>query len=124
MKRLLGLIAALAATTAVALNAGPALATTVHCGDVITQDTTLDADLLCQPAGLAVQLSGHNVILDMAGHHVEGIVAAYEANDSVIENGRISGGVSVGHSDVTVQNNFIAGTPHGRAIGVGFGSAV
>ena len=48
MRRLLGLVAAAAVSMALlALTAGQALASHVQCGDVITQDTTLDSDLTC-----------------------------------------------------------------------------
>ena len=46
------LAAALAAATLLAVSAGQALADHVQCGDVITQDTTLDSDLNCAGDGL------------------------------------------------------------------------
>ena len=54
MRRLLvGLSATLVVAAALqALSAGQALANHVHCGDVITQDTTLDSDLNCAGDGL------------------------------------------------------------------------
>jgi nitrous oxidase accessory protein NosD len=70
MRRLLGLVAAaLAASLLLALNVGQALATTAHCGDVITQDTTLDSDLACSSEP-ALTLAADNVTLDLAGHTI------------------------------------------------------
>jgi Right handed beta helix region len=68
MHRLLGLV--LAVLAALALSAGQADANHVHCGDVLTQDTTLDSDLVCssQPA-LTVQ-ADNNVTLDLGGHTI------------------------------------------------------
>src|SRR4051812_32546059 len=43
-----------------------ALAGTVHCGDTITQDTTLEADLVCPGDGLVI--GSGNVTLNLAGH--------------------------------------------------------
>jgi hypothetical protein len=74
MRRLLGLVfVPLAATLLVALSAGQALATTVHCGDVITQDTTVDNDLSGCSDGTALSVSGGgNVTLDLNHHTISG----------------------------------------------------
>jgi hypothetical protein len=55
--------------------ASPASATHVACGDVITQDTTLDSDLLdCPGDGVVIGASG--ITLDLAGHTIDGTGAA------------------------------------------------
>lgn len=69
MRSFLGLLAALAAATFVALSAGSALANHVQCGDLIRQDTTLDSNLNCQGRGLYVL---GNVTLDLGGHTITG----------------------------------------------------
>jgi hypothetical protein len=72
MRRFLGLLVALAASLALfALNAGSAVANHVHCGDVITQDTTLDGDLVgCSGDGIVID--GDHVKLDLNGHTIAG----------------------------------------------------
>jgi parallel beta-helix repeat protein len=54
---------------------GDALANHVSCGDVITQDTTLDSDLIdCPGDGLVIGADG--IALDLAGHVIDGISSA------------------------------------------------
>jgi nitrous oxidase accessory protein NosD len=50
--------------------AAPAGANHVHCGDTITQDTTLDSDLNCSGDGLVVAAGG--VTVDLGGHVIGG----------------------------------------------------
>jgi hypothetical protein len=55
-----------------ALGAGQALANHVACGDTITQDTTLDSDLIdCPDSGLVI--GAPNVTLDLNGHTIDGL---------------------------------------------------
>jgi parallel beta-helix repeat protein len=94
MSRLLGLVLA-AALTATLLLASQALANHVQCGDVITQDTTLDSDLDCTGNGLIV--SGSDLTLDLGGHTIRG-------------DGDVSGsdtGIHVAASRVTVENGQV-----------------
>jgi Right handed beta helix region len=71
MRRLLGpVLAAVAATMLLAVSAGQALATTVHCGDVITESVVLDSDLNCPGDGIVIGAS--NVTLDLNGHTISG----------------------------------------------------
>src|SRR5512145_568752 len=54
-----------------ALLAPPAAATHVSCGDTITQDTTLDSDLVgCAGDGLVIGADG--VTVDLGGHRIDG----------------------------------------------------
>ena len=65
---------ALAAVAAVVLTvgAGPALADTVTCGQVITQDTKVDNDLTdCPGDGLVI--GAPNIKLDLGGHVIDGV---------------------------------------------------
>jgi parallel beta-helix repeat protein len=55
----------------IAVNAPQALATHVKCGDVITQDTTLDSDLLDCPSD-GIVIGAANITLDLNGHTVDG----------------------------------------------------
>src|SRR5687768_14146307 len=73
-----------------------ASATHVQCGDVITQDTTLDSDLVdCPGDGVVIGASG--ITLDLAGHTIDGTVPGAGghgvrnagADNVVVVNGRI-----------------------------------
>ena len=73
MPRFLGPNATTAAVLTIAaslLLAPSASATHVGCGDVVTQDTTLDSDLFCEGDGLTV--AGSEVTLDLGGHVIQG----------------------------------------------------
>ena len=71
-RRLLTLVLSVViASIVLALTAGQAFANDVQCGDVITQDTTLDSDLVnCPGDGMVVGAS--NVTLNLNGHTVSG----------------------------------------------------
>jgi nitrous oxidase accessory protein NosD len=74
MTRSLGRHAALTAILAISASlatVAPASATHVQCGDVVTQNTTLDSDLVnCPGDGIVIGTSG--VTVDLAGHTVDG----------------------------------------------------
>jgi hypothetical protein len=92
MKRLC--LGAAAATAAAFLMPTPAWAQTVHCGDTLTGDTVLGADLTCA-SGDGLILSP-DVTLDLGGHTLtaagagRGVVAA-STGHNVVKNGRITG---------------------------------
>src|SRR4051812_13241676 len=100
-------LASLAATLVFALNVAPTLAGTVHCGDTITQDATLDADLLgC--SGLGLRVAGADITLNLSGHVVEGAVGMTSQDSEgrslgrgnlTLENGTVVGGVGIGHTE-------------------------
>jgi nitrous oxidase accessory protein NosD len=96
--RSLGLNAGIATALAIAASTiavAPASATHVQCGDVITQDTTLDGDLTCAGDGLTV--GAPDVTLDLAGHTIQGS----RGNRGVIDSGErtdVSGGTIRGFS--------------------------
>jgi parallel beta-helix repeat protein len=69
MTRLLAALAA--ATSLLAASAGQAVANHVACGDVITQDTTLDGDVGPCP-GNGILIAASNVTLDLNGHTLSG----------------------------------------------------
>ena len=117
MRRLFGFLAAVGSVVVLlTLNAGPAFASHVHCGDVLTQDTTLDSDLNC-PAGPidpstgqsypALSISADGVVLDLAGHAIrqEGEASGSRAiqiaaadhcpDDVVVQDGTIDGDVDI-----------------------------
>lgn len=88
------------------LPAAPAVAAPVTCGSSITTSTTLRADLICGP-GVALELGGQNVVLDLGGHTIfgtgTGIHSTFGQN-ATIQNGTIRG--------------FVAGVVLDRTVGV------
>jgi hypothetical protein len=110
MRKTLGLLAALAATSLLlALSAGQALASTVHCGDVITQDTTLTSDLSGCSGAAALGVIG-DVTLDLNGHTISGDAAT---------------GILAGRADVqlTIRDGTVSGFGTGVLIAKGGGIA-
>jgi parallel beta-helix repeat protein len=110
LKRLMFLGSALAMVFALA--SSPAAATHVGCGDVITQETTLDSDLVnCPGDGVVIGASG--ITLDLAGHTIDGTgpgdaghgVRNAGADNVTVTNGRIQqfqNGVSIRLSDANL----------------------
>ena len=58
-------------TALLAFGAGPAAASHVQCADVITEDTTLDSDLVDCP-WIGVVIRADDVTLDLDGHTIDG----------------------------------------------------
>src|SRR3954452_8563988 len=92
-------LAAAAATVLLALTAGQALAQNVQCGDVITQDTTLDSDVTCPTVdqvaiSIRANASLDSVRLDLNGHTVVGMIRggnrfATRFGSLAVENGTV-----------------------------------
>jgi parallel beta-helix repeat protein len=92
--------------------AGRALGNHVQCGDVITQDTTLDPDLAdCPGDGIVIGADG--VTLDLNGHTVDGDVdpSDFLGCDTGVVNGRFDNCAGYpgprGHSGVTVEDGTV-----------------
>jgi nitrous oxidase accessory protein NosD len=94
-KALLGLLAC----GLFAVGPSPALATHVQCGAILTQDTTLDSDLIDCP-GTGVTVAADGVTLDLGGHLIDGIdgprppfgvATAARVSGATIRGGRIHG---------------------------------
>jgi parallel beta-helix repeat protein len=93
------------------LNAPQALATHVGCGDTITEDTTLDSDLLnCPGPGLVI--GADKITLDLNGHTISGQDAFFRAG---VENGRVLGS-EPGYRGVTIENGVIQGFDRGISL--------
>jgi large repetitive protein len=85
-------LAAALAATALAIAAVPAAAQPA-CGDTITEDTTLTADMDCRgESGLVIGAPG--ITLDLGGYNINSFVTAIR-ND--------------GHADVTIHNGSVYG---------------
>lgn len=109
----------------------------ISCGDVITENTTLDADLACPPGTeWAINIGASNITLDLGGHtisgHAPGVgVLATDREGIAIRNGAIEGfqdGVFVIESDrVTVEKlairNLVISDPDHFIAGVHIGSS-
>ncbi len=87
---------------------------TPACGARITEDTTLDADLLC-PRGPALVVAADNVTLDLGGHRVAGSVAFGVGGPGIVLRG-VSG--------VTVRNGTVERFEAGVVIEGGFGNTI
>jgi parallel beta-helix repeat protein len=98
MKALIALLASLAL-----LPVGAAQANHVQCGDVITQNTTLDSDLTDCP-GNGVVIGADNITLDLAGHTIDGV--PFQSLDGV--NVDAHDGVQVENGSVQQFNDGIA----------------
>lgn len=94
----------LAASAMLALIGGSqALASTVHCGDTITSDTTLTADLIGCSGFSALNVTG-DVTLDLGGHTVSGDAAE---------------GINAHHGRLTIRNGTVSGFDTGVTIAKG-----
>jgi parallel beta-helix repeat protein len=88
------LAAALTATTlAAAVGAAPAAAQPA-CGDTLTQDTTLTADLSC-PSAAGLTIGAPGIVVDLGGHRIStgSVAIRNDGFDGVtIRNGMLDGG--------------------------------
>ncbi|MFP5377017.1 MAG: right-handed parallel beta-helix repeat-containing protein [Acidimicrobiia bacterium] len=118
------LAAAVALLAAGTVLVGPAGAATLGCGDVITEDTTLTADVgPCAGTGLVVAADG--VTLDLGGHTVMGDAEARSAGEELGPTGRDRAGIVLRQvSDVVVANGTVTGFDAGVAIVGGGGNTV
>ena len=74
---------------------GTALAAHVGCGATVTQDTTLDSDLVGCPAN-GVLIAADDVTLDLAGHTIDGagpfgVVTTGRRSGATVTGGRVRG---------------------------------
>jgi parallel beta-helix repeat protein len=76
--------------------AAPASAQTLTCGQVITQDTTLESDMTCydSPSNIGVVIGAPGITFDLAGHSIRTTGSAV---------------VNEGHHDVTIRNGTVSG---------------
>src|SRR5919109_1488226 len=88
-----------------ALGAAPAAANHVGCGDVITQDTTLDEDLVDCP-GSGIVIGADDITVDLNGHTISGTGAT----------GFAYAGVDLSSNNATVRDGAVRGFEHGVQI--------
>jgi len=110
MNKKLTLLVAVATMAAfIFLGTGLAQANSVSCGDILTEDTTLDADLDCSViGGTAFIIGADGITLDLNGHTVTGDGTGRGVDNS---GGYILfGDPSVaGYDNVTIKNGVIDG---------------
>jgi parallel beta-helix repeat protein len=100
--------------------AAPAAASHVACGDTITEDTTLDADLVDCP-GRGLWIFGEGITLDLNGHTIDGsgIEVGIDAGGSgTIRDGVVRDfwvGLAVSGIDVAVRRMAISANAVGIA---------
>jgi parallel beta-helix repeat protein len=82
-----------------ALGAGSAVANHVQCGQTITQDTTLDSDLI-DCSGYGIVIGADNITLKLGGHRIDGALTSSVGinNNAGYDNVQVKGGVVRGFS--------------------------
>jgi hypothetical protein len=90
---------------------GRATASHVQCGAVITQNTTLDSDLIGCP-GKGIIIGADNITLDLNGHTVTGAGAA-SISSVIFEDAALDNGA--GYDDVTIVDGTVVNL---RSVGV------
>ena len=99
MKRLCGFGIAVVALAALFGTGGQAIAAQVSCGQVITQDTRVDNDLIdCPGDGLVI--GADDVTLDLNRHTIDGTGVGIGVLNGVF-------GGAEGHERVTVENGTV-----------------
>ena len=111
----LALIVAFTVAAVMALGGAPALATHLSCGDTITADTTLDADLVnCPNHGIVI--GADDVTLDLDGHQIDGDGAPAAGCHPRRELCDV-GVVNDGHDGVAVRNGSVREFDTGVLVG-------
>jgi parallel beta-helix repeat protein len=101
---LLAVVAGLAASGAMALGGGQALASHVSCGDTITADTMLDSDLPeCPNNGIVI--GADDITLDLNGHTISGDDEPFEP--CPVDQPCDIGVLNEGHDAVTIKGGTI-----------------
>lgn len=92
----------------------PGSAEEVTCGQVITESTRIDNDLLCLGEGLVI--GAPNIVLDLNGHTLKSALVV----DPGAEEGLFAGVRNAGHANVDVRNGTIEWFGYGvRILGGG-----
>jgi parallel beta-helix repeat protein len=102
-------LAMVLAVLSLAVIPGQAFATHVACGDTITQDTTLDSDLIGCTGDFGIAIGADDVTLDFNGHRLTGRVVGDVATNSLLDVGVLN----QGHHGVTIENGNVSGADYG-----------
>jgi nitrous oxidase accessory protein NosD len=101
--RLAGAAIALAVVVAglVGFSAAPAGAATLQCGDVITQDTSVDNDIVCTAAGaFGVVIGADNITVHFNRHKITGAGATGLGSIGITDDGVERTGITVRGADI------------------------
>jgi nitrous oxidase accessory protein NosD len=93
--------------------AAPALATQVSCGQVITQDTTLDNDLTDCP-GDGIVIGADKITLDLNGHTIDGLSCTEDHPETCVHQDGIDN--SGGYDRIRIRNGTITTFENGVLI--------
>jgi parallel beta-helix repeat protein len=108
-------IAALTVLLVALVAPGPALAGHVQCGDVITQNTKLDSDVVCtggtQDALTGVTVASDGITLDLNGFSILGPNRGEQADD--LQAGIVTNGA---YRDVTIKDGTVQGFSEGLVL--------
>lgn len=98
---------ALAAFASLGLLPATASATHVNCGDVLTQETVLDSDIVCPSTATdGLVIGGDDFTVWLQGHTITGPGVDMAGTDGIIDDGKT-------HSGVTVRGGTITGFEDG-----------
>jgi hypothetical protein len=97
-------IGVVALVLALGVLAPRAPAATLACGDTVTQDTVLDADVVCtNPADIGLVIGADNITLQLAHHTVQGAGATTSgASFGITDDGTV-------HTGVTIRGGTVSG---------------
>jgi len=115
----LATIVALAAALILVAGSGPAFASPISCGDTITTDTTLEADLIDCPSN-GVVIGADDITLDLNGHVIDG--DGTEFADCGKREFCDVGILDIDHDGVTLRDGSTRGFSYGVFVGSAHGS--
>lgn len=107
------LAAALLAAAGAVATSIPAWGAPLKCGTVVTQDTVLAADLVCDDTSDGIVVDANNVVLDLRGHTISGPGASVTGYAAVRVTDR---------TGVTIRNGTVTGFQAGVVIDGGSGN--
>lgn len=107
--------AALAAAAAIAGSVPASALDTIGCGDVITVDTVLTADLVCDGSSDGLVIGADGVTLDLGGHSISG-PGAYATPYAAVR--------AAQRTDVTITRGTVTGFQAGVVLDQSWGATV
>jgi hypothetical protein len=102
-----------------------ASATHVQCGDVLTEQTVLDSDLVCaDPETVGLVIGGNDFTVWLGGHTIQGPGADVAGSDGVRDDGTVHSGVTIRGGTITgfedgVDLDVTGGATKGLAVSAG-----
>ncbi len=109
-----GILSTAALVAAVLVPGAAHAATQPACGDTITQNTTLTADIGPCTDAVGLRIGANGITLDLGGHRISGVTTG----------GQLPGVVAIAKTNVTIQNGTVEGFGGGVQLRVGTGYLV